>query len=319
MKRQILFVAMFMCTCCMVAANAASRVTTNIRFRNISFEVDGVWMKDTTVHADFGNGFQFSYWSLDTSKRVYVYCVYDTVLQKPSALLGAMTRIMQRQFADTAYHFSADTVETCMLGDLPAVGQTIRFKLGANAYGDTYEYLAASAQEGNTFFISVRTYSPDKSKKIMGQIGNSLDVKSPQTEEDITEPKLDESFKMPSFPGGQRALFNFLSREVHYPEVAIEQGVQAKVICSFVVEKDGSITDISLLNITHISVSRQESRQESMLLSGLTSAEIKAVESMVAEAMRLIKAMPKWKPGTQDGKLVRVRYAVPINFRNFCF
>ena len=315
MRKPILFVAMFMCTCCMVAANAASRVTTNVRFRNISFEVDGVWMKDTTVHADFGNGFQFSYWSLDTSKRVYVYCVYDTVLQKPSALLGAMTRIMQRQFADTAYHFSADTVETCMLGDLPAVGQTIRFKLGANAYGDTYEYLAASAQEGNTFFISVRTYSPDKSKKIMGQIGNSLYMKSSLCEDDILEPTPDKSITMPLFPGGQRALFNFLSREVHYPEVAIEQGVQAKVICSFVVEKDGSITDISLLNITHISVSRQESRQESMLLSGLTSAEIKAVEAMVAEAMRLIKAMPKWKPGTQDGKPMRVRYSIPINFR----
>lgn len=315
MRRPILFVAMFLCTCCMVAANAASRVTTNVRFRNISFEVDGVWMKDTTVHTDFGNGFQFSYWSLDTSKRVYVYCVYDTVLQKPSALLGAMTRIMQRQFADTAYHFSADTVETCMLGDLPAVGQTIRFKLGANAYGDTYEYLAASAQEGNTFFISVRTYSPDKSKKIMGQIGNSLYMKSSLCEDDILEPTPDKSITMPLFPGGQRALFNFLSREVHYPEVAIEQGVQAKVICSFVVEKDGSITDISLLNITHISVSRQESRQESMLLSGLTSMEIKAVEALVGEAMRVIKAMPKWKPGTQDGKPMRVRYAIPINFR----
>ena len=319
MRKAVLFVAMFLCTCCMVAANAASRVTTNVRFRNISFEVDGVWMKDTTVHADFGNGFQFSYWSLDTSKRVYVYCVYDTVLQKPSALLGAMTRIMQRQFADTAYHFSADTVETCMLGDLPAVGQTIRFKLGANAYGDTYEYLAASAQEGNTFFISVRTYSPDKSKKIMGQIGNSLYMKSSLCEDDILEPTPDKSITMPLFPGGQRALFNFLSREVHYPEVAIEQGVQAKVICSFVVEKDGSIKDISLLNITHISVSRQESRQESMLLSGLTSAEIKAVEAMVAEAMRILGEMPKWKPGTQDGKPMRVRYAVPINFRNFRF
>lgn len=315
MRKPILFVAMFLCTCCMVAANAASRVTTNVRFRNISFEVDGVWMKDTTVHADFGNGFQFSYWSLDTSKRVYVYCVHDTVLQKPSALLGAMTRIMQRQFADTAYHFSADTVETCMLGDLPAVGQTIRFKLGANAYGDTYEYLAASAQEGNTFFISVRTYSPDKSKKIMRQIGNSLYMKSSLCEDDILEPTPDKSITMPLFPGGQRALFNFLSREVHYPEVAIEQDVQAKVICSFVVEKDGSITDISLLNITNISVSRQESRQESMLLSGLTSAEIKAVEALVGEAMRVIKAMPKWKPGTQDGKLVRVRYSIPINFR----
>lgn len=315
MRKAVLFVAMFLCTCCMFVANAASRVTTNIRFRNISFEVDGVWMKDTTVHTDFGNGFQFSYWSLDTSKRVYVYCVYDTVLQKPSALLGAMTRIMQRQFADTAYHFSADTVETCMLGDLPAVGQTIRFKLGANAYGDTYEYLAASAQEGNTFFISVRTYSPDKSKKIMGQIGNSLDVKSPQTEEDIIEPKLDESFKMPSFPGGQRALFRFLSEEVRYPILAMEQRVQARVICSFVVDRDGSITDICVSNISHISAGRQESRKETILLSDLTSAEIKAVEALVGEAMRVIKAMPKWKPGTQDGKPMRVRYAIPINFR----
>lgn len=315
MRKAVLFVAMFLCTCCMFVANAASRVTTNIRFRNISFEVDGVWMKDTTVHTDFGNGFQFSYWSLDTSKRVYVYCVYDTVLQKPSALLGAMTRIMQRQFADTAYHFSADTIETCMLGDLPAVGQTIRFKLGANAYGDTYEYLAASAQEGNTFFISVRTYSPDKSKKIMGQIGNSLDVKSPQTEEDIIEPKLDESFKMPSFPGGQRALFRFLSEEVRYPILAMEQRVQARVICSFVVDRDGSITDICVSNISHISAGRQESRKETILLSDLTSAEIKAVEALVGEAMRVIKAMPKWKPGTQDGKPMRVRYAIPINFR----
>ena len=315
MRKAVLFVAMFLCTCCMFVANAASRVTTNIRFRNISFEVDGVWMKDTTVHADFGNGFQFSYWSLDTSKRVYVYCVHDTVLQKPSALLGAMTRIMQRQFADTAYHFSADTVETCMLGDLPAVGQTIRFKLGANAYGDTYEYLAASAQEGNTFFISVRTYSPDKSKKIMGQIGNSLDVKSPQTEEDIIEPKLDESFKMPSFPGGQRALFRFLSEEVRYPILAMEQRVQARVICSFVVDRDGSITDICVSNISHISAGRQESRKETILLSDLTSAEIKAVEALVGEAMRVIKAMPKWKPGTQDGKPMRVRYSIPINFR----
>lgn len=306
---------MFLCTCCMVAANAASRVTTNVCFRNISFEVDGVWMKDTTVHTDFGNGFQFSYWSLDTSKRVYVYCVYDTVLQKPSALLGAMTRIMQRQFADTAYHFSADTVETCMLGDLPAMGQTIRFKLGANAYGDTYEYLAASAQEGNTFFISVRTYSPDKSKKIMGQIGNSLYMKSSLCEDDILEPTPDKSITMPLFPGGQRALFNFLSREVHYPEVAIEQDVQAKVICSFVVEKDGSITDICVSNISHISAGRQESRKETILLSDLTSAEIKAVEALVGEAMRVIKAMPKWKPGTQDGKPMRVRYSIPINFR----
>ena len=306
---------MFICTCCMFAANAASRVTTNIRFRNMSFEVDGVWMRDTTVHADFGNGFQLSYWTLDASRRIYAYCLYDTVQQKPAALLQTMTDIMQQQFTDTIYHFSADTIESYMFGDIPAVGRTIRFNLGVNVYGDTYEYLAASADKGNTFFFSVRTYSPDKSKKIMGQIGNSLYMKSSKYEEDILEPTPDKSITMPSFPGGQRALFSFLSKEVHYPELAVEQDVQAKVICSFVVDKDGSITDISLANITHISVSRQESRQESMLLSGLTSMEIKAVEAMVAEAMRVLGEMPKWKPGTQDGKPVRVRYAVPINFR----
>ncbi|MGN1240126.1 MAG: energy transducer TonB [Paludibacteraceae bacterium] len=315
MKKPVLFVAMFICTCCVVAVNAASRVTTDIRYRNMSFEVDGVWMRDTTVHADLGNGFQLSYWTLDASRRIYAYCLYDTVQQEPAALLQTMTDIMQQQFTDTSYHFSADTVETFMLEDLPAVGRTIRFKLGFNMYGDTYEYLTASADKGNTFFFSVRTYSPDKSKKIMSQIGNSLYMKSPQYEEDILEPTPDKSITMPLFPGGQRALFNFLSREVHYPELAVEQGVQARVICSFVVDKDGSITDISLSNITHISVSRQESRQESMLLSGLTSMEIRAVEALVAEAMRVVGEMPKWKPGTQDGKPMRVRYTVPINFR----
>ncbi|MGN0235701.1 MAG: energy transducer TonB [Paludibacteraceae bacterium] len=281
----------------------------------MSFEVDGVWMRDTTVHTDFGNGLQLSYWTLDASRRVYAYCLYDTVQLKPAALLQTMTDIMQQQFSDSIYHFSADTVETFMLGDIPAVGRTIRFNLGANVYGDTYEYLVASAQKGNTFFISVRSYSPDKSKKIMGQIGNSLDVKSPQSEEDIIEPKLDESFKMPSFRGGQQALFRFLSEEVRYPILAMEQRVQARVICSFVVDRDGSITDICVSNISHISAGRQESRKETILLSDLTSAEIKAVEALVGEAMRVIKAMPKWKPGTQDGKPMRVRYTIPINFR----
>ena len=80
-------------------------------------------------------------------------------------------------------------------------------------------------------------------------------------------------------------------------------------------EKDGSITDICVSNISHISAGRQESRKETILLSDLTSAEIKAVEALVGEAMRVIKAMPKWKPGTQDGKPMRVRYSIPINFR----
>ncbi|MGN0235700.1 MAG: energy transducer TonB [Paludibacteraceae bacterium] len=281
----------------------------------MSFDAEGVWMKDTTVHTDFGNGFQFSYWSLDESKRVYVYCVYDTVLQTPSALLGSMTKIMRRQFTDTAYHFSADTVETCTLGNLPAVAQTIRFNLGTNVYGDTYEYMVASAQEGNTFFVSVRSYSPDEAKKIMGQIGNSLHMKSPDYVEDILEFRPDMSLTMPYFPGGQQQMFSFLSSEVHYPELAVEQQVQAMVICFFVVDKDGKVTNIGVSNISRIKVNRPELGEQSVLLSALAPKEIKAVEALAEEALRVLSVMPRWVPGTQDGKPVRVKCAIPINFR----
>lgn len=95
---------------------------------------------------------------------------------------------------------------------------------------------------------------------------------------------------MPEFPGGQQALFKYLSENVKYPVIAQENGIQGRVICQFVVNKDGSIVDVEVVR------------------SG-------GDPSLDKEAVRVIKSMPKWKPGKQRGKAVRVKYTVPVNFK----
>ncbi len=95
---------------------------------------------------------------------------------------------------------------------------------------------------------------------------------------------------MPEFPGGQKALFEYLSKNVKYPVIAQENGIQGRVICQFVVNRDGSIVDVEVVR------------------SG-------GDPSLDKEAIRVIKSMPKWKPGKQRGKPVRVKYTVPVNFR----
>ena len=95
--------------------------------------------------------------------------------------------------------------------------------------------------------------------------------------------------QMPSFPGGPSALMQFLSSNIKYPVVAEENGVQGRVVCTFVVERDGSITDVRV---------------------------IKSVDpSLDKEAVRVVKSMPKWIPGKQNGSAVRVKYTVPVTFR----
>lgn len=95
--------------------------------------------------------------------------------------------------------------------------------------------------------------------------------------------------QMPSFPGGPAALMNYLNSNIHYPVVAQENGVQGRVVISFVVEKDGSITDVKVA---------------------------KSVDpSLDKEAVRVIKGMPKWTPGKQNGSAVRVKYNFPVIFR----
>lgn len=95
--------------------------------------------------------------------------------------------------------------------------------------------------------------------------------------------------QMPSFPGGQRGLMAFLSSHVVYPTIAQENGVEGRVVVGFVVEKNGSISKI---NIEH-----------------------SVDPSLDKEAMRVVRAMPRWTPGKHNGEYVRVKYTVPIVFR----
>jgi len=95
--------------------------------------------------------------------------------------------------------------------------------------------------------------------------------------------------QMPQFPGGPNALFEYLSKNIKYPVVAEENGIQGRVIVTFVVERDGSITDVKVA---------------------------KSVDpSLDKEARRVVKSMPHWIPGKQNGSAVRVKYTVPVTFR----
>ena len=95
--------------------------------------------------------------------------------------------------------------------------------------------------------------------------------------------------KMPEYPGGQKALLKYLASSVKYPESAMRNGVEGRVSCSFIVRKNGSITDAEVIR-------------------GVDPA-------LNAEALRIINAMPEWSPGEQRGKAVNVKYTVPVSFR----
>jgi protein TonB len=95
--------------------------------------------------------------------------------------------------------------------------------------------------------------------------------------------------QMPEFPGGQAALMKWLSDNIKYPAVAEENGIQGRVVCTFVVERDGSVTDVQVARSIDPSLDK--------------------------EAIRVLKKMPKWIPGRQNGSAVRVKYTVPVTFK----
>lgn len=108
-------------------------------------------------------------------------------------------------------------------------------------------------------------------------------------EKPVEEKVFDVVEQMPQFPGGDAALFEYLSTHIKYPTIAEENGVQGRVIVTFVVERDGSITDVKVF---------------------------KSVDpSLDKEASRVVAGMPKWIPGKQNGSAVRVKYTVPVTFR----
>lgn len=100
--------------------------------------------------------------------------------------------------------------------------------------------------------------------------------------------EVDEVDEMPSFPGGKYEQNVFIAQNLKYPLIDLENGVQGRVLITFIVETDGSITDVKVARSVDPYIDK--------------------------EAMRIVKAMPKWTPGKQDGKPVRVKYRLPVVF-----
>ncbi|PLX07135.1 MAG: energy transducer TonB [Marinilabiliales bacterium] len=135
------------------------------------------------------------------------------------------------------------------------------------------------------------------------EIEEELEIEDTEIEEDTEveiveieeEEEVDEILPFaiiedkPGFPGGDAELFKYLQSSIQYPVIARENNIEGRVFVSFVIGKDGSVTDVKIL---------------------------RGVDPYLdKEAERVVKAMPKWKPGKQRGKPVKVQYQIPINFR----
>ena len=171
--------------------------------------------------------------------------------------------------------------------------------------GDFYGVKVKIIKEPNTFYYDDQIIDvPTGSLIIVGTYRHYSStypvVKIPKQEIKEASPtqnsKISKSDKvydvveqMPSFPGGNGALLEYLATHVKYPVVAQENGVQGRVIVSFVVERDGSITDVRVVRSVDPSLDR--------------------------EAQRVVSSMPRWTPGKQNGSAVRVKYNVPVSFR----
>lgn len=117
----------------------------------------------------------------------------------------------------------------------------------------------------------------------------AVNTPPPAPKEEVTNKVFDVVEVMPSFPGGPSALLSYLSSHTKYPVVAQENGVQGRVTVSFVVERDGSITDVHVVRSVDPSLDR--------------------------EAARVVSTMPNWQPGKQNGSAVRVKFNVPVQFK----
>lgn len=125
------------------------------------------------------------------------------------------------------------------------------------------------------------------------ELGEKVEVKYVPIEPEEEEPEEQTIFEvvenMPEFQGGNAALMQYLSKNIKYPTIAQENGTQGRVIVQFVVNRDGSVVD---------------------------PVVVRSVDPYLdKEALRVISTMPKWKPGMQRGKAVRVKYTVPVMFR----
>lgn len=138
------------------------------------------------------------------------------------------------------------------------------------------------------------TQSEPDAQEVTGvPTGKTIDVIKKPTEKTISEDATKEIFDHPeenaSFPGGEQAMFKWMADHLKYPKECMEKGIQGRVTVHFTIEKDGSITDVKVLRSPD--------------------------DALAQEAVRMVSAMPKWKPAKQEEKAVRSNFRLPIMFR----
>ncbi len=170
---------------------------------------------------------------------------------------------------------------------------------------------------------SVTVMDVDPAKKVYGEKGrygativetkHAATEATPQKEEGV----FDVCEQMPTFPGGDAKLMEFIARNIKYPEVATKNGVQGRILVKFIVEKDGSLSNAKVLE------NPKSSKANMVVVTAMMPDKERqdaeghnaGVQAMRDEAIRVVKAMPRWTPGKQNGKVIRCNYVIPVTYR----
>jgi len=141
---------------------------------------------------------------------------------------------------------------------------------------------------------------PPKGERLVTDAAVSPDIPPPPPKATQEKEKAHKAVEeMPEYPGGLKAMYAFLGENIKYPDIAKKQGVAAKIFVGYIVEKDGSITDVHIIDI-RTEVDKEKYKE--------------ALNAMKKESMRVVHLMPNWKPGKDKGKVVRVEYGLPIKY-----
>ena len=153
---------------------------------------------------------------------------------------------------------------------------------------NTKEYVKNGKKEIVSVEVKAKKPQEEDLPKVTGvATPAAIGTFTPNTHE--SEGVFDVVEKMPEFPGGTTEMMKYLATNVKYPEEAFSKGIEGRVLVQFIVEEDGSISGIKVVK--------------------------KVNDAIDAEAVRVVENMPKWKPGMQNGQVVRVKYTIPITFR----
>ena len=203
-----------------------------------------------------------------------------------------------------------------------------------SAYGSKKSYLyvvdgkEVSREDYNRLkpedFAAVTVMDVGPAKKAYGEKGRygATIVETKQAGSENQQGQGDRVFdvceQLPQFPGGDVKLMEFISRNIKYPEIATKNDVQGRVIVRFIVEKDGSLTNPEVLATSPgigeaipIEVTSYKTEKERQDAEDHNAG----VQALRDEAIRVVKAMPKWIPGKQNGKVVRCKYSIPVTYR----